>query len=322
MKHGILTRIAASALAAALAVGLFPAAALADSQEIVTLGADLSAEQRAQVLEFFGLSEDELASRELLTVTNADEHRYCDASIPSSVTGSRTLSCSYIQPTSNGGIHVQTANLTYVTATSLYNALQTAGVENCNLVVTAPFEVSGTGALTGVFMAYESEGVSLDAAKQELAVEEMYATAGLQEQYGDDIANAISEVKDQVVSAAKDMTEEQIAQLVRDTAGRYGISLTDEDVANLAAFLLKMQAMDYDVSAFATTLDDMKTALGEMGDQAGGVLEAIGKFFQGIMSFFNGLFGGDAAGSAASAAGDAAASIFDKLDTSVFALDN
>ncbi|MGN0038147.1 MAG: DUF1002 domain-containing protein [Coriobacteriales bacterium] len=322
MKHGILTRIAACALAAALAVGLFPAAALADSQEIVTLGADLSAEQKAQVLEFFGLSEDELASRELITVTNADEHRYCDASIPSSVTGSRTLSCSYIQPTTSGGIHVQTANLTYVTATSLYNALQTAGVQNCNLVVTAPFEVSGTGALTGVFMAYESEGVTLDAAKQELAVEEMYTTAGLQEQYGDEIANAISEVKDQLVSSAKDMTKDQIAQLVRDTAARYGITLTDEDVANLAAFLLKMQSMDYDVSAFATTLDDMKTALGEMGDQAGGVLAALGKFFQGIMSFFSGLFGSDAASSAASAAGEAAGSIFDQLDTSVFALDN
>lgn len=322
MKHGILTRIAACALAAALAVGLFPAAALADSQEIVTLGADLSAEQKTQVLEFFGLSEDELATRELITVTNADEHRYCDASIPSSVTGSRTLSCSYIQPTTSGGIHVKTANLTYVTATSLYNALQTAGVQNCNLVVTAPFEVSGTGALTGVFMAYESEGVTLDSAKQDLAVEEMYTTAGLQEQYGDEIANAISEVKDQVISSAKDMTKDQIAQLVRDTAARYGITLTDEDVANLTDFLLKMQSMDYDVSAFATTLDDMKTVLGEMGDQAGSVLAALGKFFQGIMGFFTGLFGSDAASSAASAAGDAAGSIFEQLDTSVFALDN
>ena len=322
MKHGILTRIAACALAAALAVGLFPSAALADSQEIVTLGADLSAEQKTQVLEFFGLSEDELASRELITVTNADEHRYCDASIPSSVTGSRTLSCSYIQPTTSGGIHVKTANLTSVTSTALYNALQTAGVENCNLVVTAPFEVSGTGALTGVFMAYEKEGVTLDAAKQDLAVEEMYTTAGLQEQYGDDIANAISEVKDQVISSAKDMTKDQIAQLVRDTAARYGITLTDEDVANLADFLLKMQAMDYDVSAFATTIDDMKTALGEMGDQAGGVLAALGKFVQGILSFFSGLFGSDVASSAASAAGDAAGSILDQLDTSVFALDN
>ena len=230
MKHGILTRIAACALAAALAVGLFPSAALADSQEIVTLGADLSAEQKTQVLEFFGLSEDELASRELITVTNADEHRYCDASIPSSVTGSRTLSCSYIQPTTSGGIHVKTANLTYVTSTALYNALQTAGVENCNLVVTAPFEVSGTGALTGVFMAYEKEGVTLDAAKQDLAVEEMYTTAGLQEQYGDDIANAISENHPEVtlIVLLIDERPEEVTDMMRSVQGEVISSTFDE----------------------------------------------------------------------------------------------
>ena len=35
------------------------------------------------------------------------------------------------------------------------STLLTSGVENCNVVAGSPIEVSGTGALTGIMMAYE-----------------------------------------------------------------------------------------------------------------------------------------------------------------------
>ena len=324
MKLSVKSKIIASVSCACLAICMVPAAAFADSGEIVTIGADLTADERAQVLEFFGLSEDSLSDVEVINVTNADEHSYCDATIPSSVTGTRTLSCSYIQPTTSGGIHVETANLTYVTSSALYNALQTAGVENCNLVVTAPYEVSGTGALTGVFMAYNSTGQTIDADKAATAIEELYVTSGLQEEYGDDMATAINEIKDDIVSATADMTDEEIEQLIRDKAAEYGVTLSDDEVASLLELLKKMQDMDYDVGAFATTLADMQSALSDMGDNASTAVSGIGGFFQGIIDFFSGLFGGasSASSDATNAASDAASSILNKLNTDVFQLDD
>ena len=66
--------------------------------------------------------------------------------------GTRTYSCSYVQPTSDGGIQVKVANLTYVTSSMIASTLTTSGVENCNVVAASPIAVSGTGALTGIMM--------------------------------------------------------------------------------------------------------------------------------------------------------------------------
>ncbi len=318
MKLSIKAKAASVAVSFVLAAAMLPTCAFADSTQIVTLGADLTSEQRATVLEFFGLDESSLSDVQTITVTNADEHKYCDSSIPTSVTGTKTLSCSYIQPTTSGGINVKTANLTYVTSDALYNALQTAGVQNCNLVVTAPFEVSGTGALTGVFMAYADSGQALDEEKSDLAVEEMYETSGLQETYGDDIASVISQVKDEVISAASDMSLDEIVQLIKDKAAEYNIDLSDADIQSLAKLIEKMQDLGYDASSFATTLDDVKSALGDMGEDAGGAVSALSNFFAGIVDFFTGLFGGSSADNASSTD---AGSIIDKLNTQVFSLD-
>lgn len=282
----------------AMVLAFSPVAAFADSGAIVTIGADLTAEQKATVLEFFGLDQDDLSDLEVITVTNADEHRYCDASIPRDVTGSRTLSCSYIQPTTSGGINVKTANLTYVTSDILYNALQTAGVRNCNLVVTAPFPVSGTGALTGVFMAYEQEGNAIDSDKAEAAVEEMYETAQLEDTYGEGIVEAMGEAKDEVISATEDLSDEEIKEIVQEKAEEQGITLSEEDLNTIVSLLHKLQGLNYDLDAFSDTLAS-----------ASGLLGSLSGFFSSIAGFFSGLFGGGG-------------NILNGLDTSIFSLDN
>ena len=66
--------------------------------------------------------------------------------------GTRTYSCSYVEPTDSGGIQVKVANLTFVTSSMIASTLLTSGVENCNVVAGSPIEVSGTGALTGIMM--------------------------------------------------------------------------------------------------------------------------------------------------------------------------
>ena len=100
--------------------------------------------------EYFGTSSDKA---EVIEVTNADERKYLEGVAPDEQIGTRTYSCSYVEPTTSGGIQVKVSNLTYVTSSMISSTLLTSGVENCNVIAASPIEVSGTGALTGIMMA-------------------------------------------------------------------------------------------------------------------------------------------------------------------------
>ena len=309
----------ALSLLCALALALPRPALAAANPWTVTLGADLNAEQRATVLKFFGLTEADLASRTVITVTNADERRYLEGQLPSEVIGDKTWSCSYIQQLDQGGIRVETANLTYVTKNTLYNALQTAGVEHCNLVVTAPFPVTGTGALTGIFMAYEQAGNKLDEAKKEVATEELVQTSQLEQTYGTGVVELVSEVKNKVNQATKDMTDDEIREVIRAAAATRGIALSDADLDTIMNIIKQIQSLDYDLGAFSDTLAKLNELVNQANgaaQQAGGFLASVGAFFQGIVDWFIGLFGG-APQNAVTQAQD----FFNSLNTDVFKLD-
>lgn len=306
----------------ALAIGTMPVSAFADSGRIVTIGADLTDSQKATVLDFFGLSEDDLQNMQVITVNNQDERAYLEGTVSDAVIGTQTLSCSYIEPTTSGGINVETANLTYVTKNTLYNALQTAGIENCNLVVTAPYKVSGTGALTGIFKAYEANGKTLDDDKKEAATQEMVDTAKLENTYGEGAAQVIGDVKDQVVSSGKDMTDDQIRDIIKTAAKAKGIDLTDADIDTILAMVKRVQSLDYDKTAFSNTLDKISGQLDELNGKADGILGAIQEFFGNIVKWFQGLFGGDSNANENANGGSSNAGILGGLNTNVFELDS
>lgn len=324
LRKSFAQRLVALVAAFFLVLAMVPTRAYADSSRVVTIGADLTAEQRATVLEFFGLTEDDLKNLTVVTVTNADERAHLASSIDLGVIGNKTYSCSYIQPTNSGGIYVQTANLTYVTNYMLYNALQTAGVKNCNLVVTAPFPVSGTGALTGVFMAYEASGQQLDDAKEEAATQELVTTAELSETYGEGVAEVISDVKEEVISNKQEMSDDQIREVVKSEAQSRGINLTDEDIDKIMQLVAHLKELGYDLDAFSTTLAEFESklkAVTSQAQEAGGILEAIGNFFKGIADWFMGLFNGGKAPSVDEVS-QTAQDFFNSFNTDVFKWDN
>lgn len=318
-KRNIMRRIASAAMSAIAAVGMTlglaaPTPAYADSGRVVTIGADLTDQQRETVLSFFGLSDSDLDNMQVITVTNQDERKYLSSTVPSSEIGTKTLSCSYIQPKSSGGINVQTANLTYVTKEVLYNALQTAGVENCDLVVTAPYEVSGTGALTGVFMAYEKSGNALDQEKEQAATKEMVDTANLQSTYGEAAPEIVSDVKNEVAGNTQ-LTDDQIRDIIKKAAAAKGVTLTDEDIDTILAIAKQVQSGGYSKDAFSKTLESAKATLDRMGTsgKAEGFVGTVQSFFQSIGNFFARLFG---------IAQDSGSSIMDSLNTNVYSLDD
>ncbi len=191
-------RIASALAAAVMAASLVVTPAFADSRVVATIGADLTAEQRQTVIDYFGSS---MNGAKVIYVTNADEHAHLDGYVPYEQIGNATYSCALICPTSSGGIHVRAANLNYVTADMLASALSSAGVRNADVIAICPFKVSGTGALTGVLLAYETAtGQALDTTKKDVATQELVVTQSISSQVGSDAATLIvNDVKASVV---------------------------------------------------------------------------------------------------------------------------
>lgn len=254
-----------------------PMVARADSARVVTLGANLSEEQKNSMYEYFGTSADEV---ETIEVTNQDERKYMEGIATESQIGTRTYSCSYVEPTDDGGIQVKVANLTFVTSSMIASTLLTSGMENCNVVAASPIEVSGTGALTGIMMAYETaSGEELDEDQKAAATEELVTTGELADEIGQEQATELmNQVKQEVIE--DNLTDkDKIEDTVTEAADNVGVTLTDDQIAQITSLMQNIAQYDYDVKALKETLDNLD------GKEKG--------FFDKLVSTITGIFGKD-----------------------------
>ncbi|MDO4474191.1 MAG: DUF1002 domain-containing protein [Eubacteriales bacterium] len=233
-----------------------------ESDTVVTLGENLSAEQRAAMYSYFGTSADEVRT---IIVTHADEVKYMAGIATDAQIGNTTNSCAYVEPTTSGGIKVKTANLNFVTSAMIASTLTTAGMENCNVVAACPFEVSGTGALTGIIMAYETaSGESLDEDKKEAAMEELITTGNLADTLGSEVATEVmNEVKTEILD--KGLTDPaEIGDAVDGIAANHGVTLTEDQRQQVIDLMEKISQYDYDISSIKKTLDNLSGKVGAL----------------------------------------------------------
>ncbi|MCD8103524.1 MAG: DUF1002 domain-containing protein [Lachnospiraceae bacterium] len=250
-----------SAICLAAAIPSVPA--MADSQKVVTLGADLSEEQKTMILQYFGVYGE--TNIETLTITNADEREHLGSYIPLEQIGTRTYSCALVSPTTSGGIQVKTANLTYVTSNMIASTLSTSGVVNCEVLAAAPFAVSGTGALTGILMAYETaSGETLDETKKETATQELVTTTTISDSIGQvEATQIVNETKIQVIEG--DVVSTGDIEVIVDTVvEEEDVTLSEEDRALLVALLEKIAEQDYDYEEMSETLERVEENLNEI----------------------------------------------------------
>lgn len=126
---------------------------IGSQQVVVTLGNDLNQQQRQQMLKLFKVEE---GTTRILVVTNQEERRYLEGVATEKQIGTRAISSAYIENLQQGeGMSVETYNINWVTEEMFMNALITAGVTDAMVIAAAPFEVSGTAALTGILKAFE-----------------------------------------------------------------------------------------------------------------------------------------------------------------------
>lgn len=248
-----------------LASALPSVPAFADGQKVVTLGADLTEEQRTMLLKYFGVYGQ---SVETLTITNADEREHLGSYIPLEQIGTRTFSCALVNPTTSGGIQVKTANLTYVTSNMIATTLSTSGVVNCEVLAAAPFAVSGTGALTGILMAYETaSGETLEEEKKEVATQELVTTTSIATNIGQiEATQIVNETKIQIIENNIVETGD-IEIVINEVADEENISLSDEDRQLLVDLMEQISALDYNYEEMSETLQRVESNLDEISSE-------------------------------------------------------
>lgn len=302
MHRGKWKKGAAVCLAVLALLGgmFFPQTIKADSIDTpyIALGADLTAEQRAVVLELLGVTEEDLANYQVVTVTNEEEHQYLDSYLDASVIGTKALSSVVVEKQSEGtGIQVRTSNITYCTTGMYQNALATAGLQDAQVRVAGPTNISGTAALVGAMKAYEAmTGEEVSPENADAATEELVTTSELGETLGDqDKAEAlIGAVKDTVVAQEADSPEE-IEAIINDTAQQLDIQLSEEDTAQITSLMEKIGELDLDVDALKEQAADLYEKLESMDihiseEQVRGFLGKLSDWLGSVWNAFSGIF--------------------------------
>ena len=292
---GLKKRISALLICGAIILGNVTPV-FADVANVVTLGANLTDEQKQIVLDYFGVKENEVV---VLEVNNQEERKYLEGIAPEAQIGTRTYSCAYVQPTKKGSaINVKTVNLTYVTSSMIASTLTTCGITDANVIAMTPLSggVSGTGALTGIMKAFEdATGEPLDEEKKEIASEELVITGDLGEDIGQDKATGvINDIKTEII---KNNTQDtiQIADTINNVTNNYNITLTPEQQQQLESLMTKVAEQDYDYKEMKDALNSVKDVVNEKLDEIGekvptNLIDSIKEWFTGIGDWFSGLF--------------------------------
>ncbi len=306
MKKGFFRRGMVLLLAAVMVMGMSVSAFAADGGNAtqvtiadgdtpyISFGADLRADEKAKVLELFGLTEADLEKCNVNTVTNAEEHQYLDAYITNDHIGSRALSSVAVMKAKKGsGITVTTKNINYCTTSMYENALATAGVKDANVVVVGPFDMSGTAALIGAVKAYSGmTGEAVDTDVIDGAINEMVVTGEIGDETGktDEIAGMVAYLKDQV--GGKNLSDSELADAIDQASEKFNVSLTQDQIDQLKELLKKLQGLDLNWNNIRDQAESLYGKLKDMGlkvDTSALTQQAQG-FFAKLIAFIKSLF--------------------------------
>ena len=301
MRRGQWKKIIAVMLV--LSVGFIPALpARADSVELkpfLSLGADLTKEQRKTVLSLLDVRENELSDYEVIEITNQDEHDYLDDYLSASVIGTKALSSVRVEKVGEEkGIRVETKNITYCTSGMYTNALTTAGVTDAEVVVAGPFGISGTAALVGAMKAYEKmTGETVSQENADAATNELVVTSDLASDIGNEKAEELMALTKQRIADGDFDTVGEIQDVVKEASEELGVTLTDEQEQALVGVFDKINGLDLDVDKLKQQAEEVYGKLQQLGldaEKASGIISKITQFFKDvadkIASFFKDLF--------------------------------
>ena len=277
-------------LACCLLAGAVPALAVDAGEARAVIGANLTEEQISAVYSNFGVKRGDVTE---LRVTNADERKYLEGYVEDSVIGTNSISCVYIEVLEEGdGLDVTTSNINWCTSQMYVSALATAGITDAKIIVAAPFEVSGTAALTGVYMAYEDiTGETLDETAKLVSTQELTLTAELAEKIGSyDSVEIVNELK-LLLGETKNMTDEQLRREIESIASDLGVSLTDTQISQLISLCRSLEKLNPEqLKEKVESVQNTIAKLGQAKETVSNFFEGVKNVWNSIVDFFKGLF--------------------------------
>ena len=273
-------------------MSLVPVFAVEEGEKRAVIGADLSEDKVDKIYQDFGIGKGDVKE---ITVTNKNEREYLEGLVSEDKIGNVALSCVYIETMKPGyGLDIKINNIKWCTEAMYKSALLTAGITDAKVIISAPHPVTGTAALTGIYLAYEDiTGESLDRNAKEVAVEELVTTGELGDLIGSEqaveIINSLKEILDETAK----MSDEDVKSEIKRIAEEYNVELTDSQVDRILKLVRSLEGLDVNelqdrLKGYADTMKTVKS-VGSFFEQLG---EKIVNFFNKVGDFFSKLFGG------------------------------
>jgi uncharacterized protein YpuA (DUF1002 family) len=267
--------------------------AYGDSFKVVSLGDDLTEEQKTNMLSIFNVGEEEA---EIILITNDDEKSYLDGIATSAQIGTRAISSAYIETMAeDSGLTVSTINLTWVNETMIANALTTAGIKDAKIIAAAPFNVSGTAALTGIIKGFEeATDTKLDVEATNAANMEMVTTGELGEDIGqEEAAEFMSDLKEEIIKNDFTSTED-ITSAIEKISSDYDVELSAAQIEQIIDVMQKISELDIDIDDITNQLKNISDKFSEVmekGEEAktflsniSAILNSISEWLKSIIS--------------------------------------
>ena len=201
----------------------------ADELPVVCLGTSLTDSQRSGTLKT--LSEPlNGSSYQTITITGEDLVKYLNPSGANFTTHSGVWSSAMIEKAGQGnGINVHILdyqgrnNITTITADQYKNAALPAGISDANIYVTSAVPIDGSGALAGVYAAYNKTGENLNQNQVNAAQDEMNTLSKITKEnkdksgYSDaQLNNAVAGAKQEMGKIGNNVSDSQIHDIVNN----------------------------------------------------------------------------------------------------------
>lgn len=224
---------------------------------------------------------------------------------------SQVYSSTLITPTSNKGkvtVEILTPKtITAITPLQYENAALTAGATNVNIKVASAVEVDGSGALAGVYKAFQNSGKALNKEAVIVAQDELRTASNITKDnknkpgYSDEALNAaIADMKTQIQQTkAKNggsIDGNTIQLIVNNVINNYHLDqqLSPENIQQLQNLMHRFSQIELTeeqkkaISHFGKTLADKSGKLVDSAKSAWNNMDAKDK--EGIMNFFRELW--------------------------------
>jgi len=187
------------------------------------------------------------------------------------------------------GISINTHNIDWCTADMYKNALITAGITDAEVMITSPYVVSGTAALTGIYKAYEDiTGEEITEEEKDASTQELIVTGNLAELIGSDEATQLINELKLILDETRNMSDEEVAAEISKIAQSLGVSLTDSDILQIIDLVRKLEKLD--ISSLQDSVINIIHAaerIENVNESITGFGAKVINFFKKIIDFFN-----------------------------------